>query len=478
MDTETNLSWPAAKQGGTLLVAHPAWEEARNAILDLAAEGPVTVVLIGPSATGKTWLLQELAGCLGDHGFPTMVLLQGDLPAFLSDGAALLIDQALVMPEATLDLLMTQHRGVVILADVERFHRLVQARSPDPVVIALRALDDAEMSAFIDEWLRQSGHLPDRLDPVAHASLIAQAHGLVGHAVPLLEAALAAPPLLAPEPTAPKPAAPELATPKPAMPELPMPVSQPRPGLTNRPAPRHHATRRVIMAGTALAACFALAWAVGTRLSSLDATTIATTIPVPVPIQTATASASLPPLRAAEISAPTLALQTPAPAPTNLAATEPLPTSTTPVAPAPSPIEHADSTPLPEAAPAEIRVAPASPVAPPAAPVTTLAAIPQPPEVVAIPHPERVPAGPTTTASLVAPPFALPSARPSTKPGGVGMVLLVQRGDTLESMYHDIYRDRSAPPYAEVVAANPRPLKPGGIVVFPAPPGGWSATQP
>ena len=49
----------------------------------------------------------------------------------------------------------------------------------------------------------------------------------------------------------------------------------------------------------------------------------------------------------------------------------------------------------------------------------------------------RAPAEPTTTASLVVPPVALPPARAFVKPGGIGMVLVAQRGDTLERMYRD-----------------------------------------
>ena len=59
--------------------------------------------------------------------------------------------------------------------------------------------------------------------------------------------------------------------------------------------------------------------------------------------------------------------------------------------------------------------------------------------------------------------------------GGPGLVLIARRGDTLPHLYASIYRGiEPPPPFAQVAAANPRPFRPGEIVVFPAPPGGWS----
>ena len=184
MEHEAALQpWPAARRTGALIVAHPAWEDARNAILDLAAAGPVTVALVGPPGTGKTWLLRELASSLGDHGFPTMVLLQGDLPSVLAGGAALLIDEALRMSEPALETLLAQQHGVAVLTDLDRFGDIVAARQSPAAVIRLRPLEDTEMAEFVADWLRQSAVPPMVLDAAALAALIKNSRGAVRLAV-------------------------------------------------------------------------------------------------------------------------------------------------------------------------------------------------------------------------------------------------------------------------------------------------------
>ena len=58
-----------------------------------------------------------------------------------------------------------------------------------------------------------------------------------------------------------------------------------------------------------------------------------------------------------------------------------------------------------------------------------------------------------------------------------GLLLVARPGDTLATLYSEVYRGRSAPPFADISAANPVPVRPGTLVVFPAPPGGWSRTD-
>lgn len=69
-----------------------------------------------------------------------------------------------------------------------------------------------------------------------------------------------------------------------------------------------------------------------------------------------------------------------------------------------------------------------------------------------------------------------PVTQPTYRPGhgGPGLILIARRGDTLEMLYANIYQGLRPPPYGEVIAANPHPFRPGAMVVFPAPPGGWS----
>jgi hypothetical protein len=53
------------------------------------------------------------------------------------------------------------------------------------------------------------------------------------------------------------------------------------------------------------------------------------------------------------------------------------------------------------------------------------------------------------------------------------MVLSAATGDSLRSLYVRVYRGFSAPPFSVVRAANGATIKPGDLVVFPAPPHGW-----
>ena len=536
MEHEAALQpWPAARRTGALIVAHPAWEDARNAILDLAAAGPVTVALVGPPGTGKTWLLRELASSLGDHGFPTMVLLQGDLPSVLAGGAALLIDEALRMSEPALETLLAQQHGVAVLTDLDRFGDIVAARQSPAAVIRLRPLEDTEMAEFVADWLRQSAVPPMVLDAAALAALIKNSRGAVRLAVQGLTAMVAARPVLAPIPLPIRGSIPSPIKTQPPPMELKVaptvadtPIVEPVAPIQDEPiaatpiiSPSRRTSRRVAAAITAIAACVALAWIVGARYSPTGPSTpmaLAPTAPTSAataPTETASAPpapngpalAGLPPLQPAEITAPMLAGGT-APSPEAVVA----PDDVTPaaiqagdpaLAPDPAPalsrtvVVATAATPLPVAAdqaPHPNLVAtevatPATALTPTTAltPATVATAANEPtPATVAIAAPPATApvATPTSTVSAVATVASIgaaiaevPVVRPPAPRGGVGIVLLAQRGDTLQSMYRDIYRGRAAPPYPDVLAANPRPIRPGAIVVFPAPPGGWATLQ-
>jgi glutathione S-transferase len=87
-------------------------------------------------------------------------------------------------------------------------------------------------------------------------------------------------------------------------------------------------------------------------------------------------------------------------------------------------------------------------------------------------------------AAFVAPPLALP-----VSPGDSSVVtvdhedpealvaprtVVARQGDTLASLYERVYRDHAAPGLDAVRALNPKPMRPGSRVVFPAPVDGWA----
>ena len=54
-----------------------------------------------------------------------------------------------------------------------------------------------------------------------------------------------------------------------------------------------------------------------------------------------------------------------------------------------------------------------------------------------------------------------------------GLVFKARAGDTLATLYNKLYRGGPMPPFGDVQAMNPGPIRPGTLVVFPEPPGGW-----
>ncbi len=137
-----------------------------------------------------------------------------------------------------------------------------------------------------------------------------------------------------------------------------------------------------------------------------------------------------------------------------------------PSLPPPAPSLPPPAPPLPSApAPAPAPQQPIAPITPtPAEPP-----VPAPPPPVRAPLPSPAPP-PAPRAPRM--PMPLPAPLP---PPAAALLLQAQPGDTLESLYARVYRDVTPPPFSDVVAANPEPIRPGARVVFPAPPTGWTA---
>ena len=115
----------------------------------------------------------------------------------------------------------------------------------------------------------------------------------------------------------------------------------------------------------------------------------------------------------------------------------------------------------PEPAAAQAPEAPS--VAPQPAPAAASAPDPAPAEPA--PSEPSPAARPAVAASL---PF--PEPRTLQAPG---LLLVARPGDTLQRLYRSVYSGVRPPPYPEVVEANPSPVRPGVVLVFPTPPDGW-----
>ncbi|MCQ8239541.1 hypothetical protein [Rhizosaccharibacter radicis] len=55
-----------------------------------------------------------------------------------------------------------------------------------------------------------------------------------------------------------------------------------------------------------------------------------------------------------------------------------------------------------------------------------------------------------------------------------GLLILARAGDTLPALYREVYRGVRPPPLETVQDANPGPMRPNAVLIFPAPPDGWS----
>jgi len=156
---------------------------------------------------------------------------------------------------------------------------------------------------------------------------------------------------------------------------------------------------------------------------------------------------------------------TPSPSPSPAPTIEAVPAPAQEAAAAPSPAQTADPAPNPpEPPPPE---APAQAVIPPEPDEGRLAAAPS----ITVMAPPAVPSPPEPAP---APPSEAPEPQSLAQASGApGLVLVAHAGDTMPALYAKVYRGVRPPPYPDVVAANHMPLRPGAIVVFPAPQDGW-----
>lgn len=153
------------------------------------------------------------------------------------------------------------------------------------------------------------------------------------------------------------------------------------------------------------------------------------------------------------------------PSPTSAPTINAVPAPPQEAAIAASPGQAADPTPNPsEPLPPEV---PEQAFIPPVPDEGRLAAIPFLPVM-------APPAAPSPPELAPVPPSKVPEPQSLAQASGApGLVLVAHAGDTMPALYAKVYRGVRPPPYPDVVAVNHVPLRPGAIVVFPAPQDGW-----
>ncbi len=423
----------------TALIEHPAWAAARDALLAMSYE-PGAVALLGPPGTGKSALLRDVAHQLRAAGRVVTLVRQGDLVGDVPPGGVLLVDEACRMGPLERHAMMRQRSGFVVLADVD-------PPRGDPALhaVELRPLTDAETADFAAAWLAGNAPPGTTLSGSTIARLYLHSGGTVRLLLQLLGAAHAVRDGVGSSSVTGDDidlaAAMREGWRMPADPAVTDDVEPAAAPVVLRPRSwQRGRTVRVAMAASALAACVALA--LGLRSAGNGPVAGPTSVMPP----SQQAGAAIPP----SAVAPTVELALGAPAPP-LAGSPPVPIASVPAGPVGL---------APHAVPAVVAPAPAA-----------LASSGPPPRLATLANPAQTA---TTVATLVPP---LRPVRTGRRMGGAGMILVAQRGDTLERLYRDLYRDRAAPPYSIIVATNPAPIKPGAIVVFPEPPGGWGEVQ-
>ena len=113
----------------------------------------------------------------------------------------------------------------------------------------------------------------------------------------------------------------------------------------------------------------------------------------------------------------------------------------------------------------------------PRAPQVASLATPPPPRAVVAPPPASSP--PSVVLEAPQPPTNATVTAPAPAPAlpAASLLLIAGPGDTLRSLYMEVYRGTTPPPLAQVAGLNPPVVTIGTRLVFPAPAAGWSHTR-
>lgn len=482
-----------------MMLAHRQWADAHAAILAALGDGRRWVAVVGPSGVGKTMLLRDIARTLASESgkeirnatqtakHPMLVVATG------ANGTALL-DDADGLSESLLAGLSAADGPRCVFAGspdlAGRLRRIVR----ETRIVALDTLPPLEARAYLSLWLEREQLSPKFFEPEAAAELIAAAEGTprtlskLAHRAAQIAASEDAR-RVGPHHVR------EAISPPEVIPPSPPDTSPDRTQSVGRKVP----ARRIAAVALALAACLGALVVLYHAVGSVEGA----------------ARQTMAMLHA--VAAPARLAPAPAPAPESLAAPRAVAAPQPPAAPpASAPLASAVRVPATVLLPSPVAAPP--PASPPAPALPGSAALPAP----AAPQPSKValvallprssspasdaarlgPRASLAAASAIRPtlwdstnahlPRPAPAAQslgaafpvpdlPSTRTAAAeppaasvpGLLLIVRGGETLGDMYARVYRGVVPPPFEDVAAANPKHFRPGDVLTFPPPPGGW-----
>ena len=156
-------------------VAHPAWQRARAAALDVLGAGG-RAVLLGPPGSGKSLLLQELARALREAGVPVCLVGRADALGGVVGREAVLVDEADACGDEALAVLRAS-AGPMVLAGLPGFAAQLP-QGADVRQIVLDRLSPEDVARFVVARLAAAGR-PGLLEPGAVLALAQASQGLL-----------------------------------------------------------------------------------------------------------------------------------------------------------------------------------------------------------------------------------------------------------------------------------------------------------
>lgn len=158
-------------------IAHPAWRQARAALLAAVQEGKAAA-LIGPPGSGKTLLLQDVARALRQDGWTVNSAARTGAADNRTAPGVLLADEADYLDPAALAALCVRPAPVV-MAGLPGFQDRL-ARLPGTVApVLLAPLTPVEVARYVADRLAAAGQPRDAMEPEAVLALARHSGGLL-----------------------------------------------------------------------------------------------------------------------------------------------------------------------------------------------------------------------------------------------------------------------------------------------------------